>query len=102
MNIFRTLELNWPLIAVCVFYMYLAVHALSGSQGVVQWAQYEEDIIRLDAELVATQSRRIELEARRDRLSPGHLDLDDLDIKAREYVFLSRPEEMTIWLDLRP
>ena len=90
---------QWPLVAICAFYIYLAFHALSGSQGLMRWVDYEQDIVRHQASLEDIRAERAKLEAHADSLKTEHLDLDMLDIKARQYLFVSRPEELTIWLD---
>ncbi len=90
---------EWPILAICAFYIYLAFHALSGSQGLMRWVDYENDIVRYEAELESIKLRRAELEAQADAYRYDQLDLDSLDIKAREYLFVARAEELTIWLD---
>jgi len=93
---------NWPILALLVFYIYLAFHALSGSQGLMRWVDYEQDISRYQAELESAQAERQDLEARVNALKASQLDLDVLDFKAREYVFVAHPDEVTIWLDQTP
>lgn len=90
---------RWPLLGLCVFYFYLAFHALSGNQGVMRWVDYEADIVRSTAVLDELKTRRAAMEDTAKRLRGEGLDLDTLDIKARESLFVSRPNEMTIWLD---
>ena len=90
---------EWPILAICAFYIYLAFHALSGSQGLMRWVDYENDIVRYESQLEAMKARRAALEARADAYRSDQLDLDSLDIKAREYLFVTRPQELTIWLD---
>jgi len=102
MQYLRKIRNSWPVLALCVFYIYLAFHALSGSQGLVSWVDYEADIKRHQAELVLLQMERERLESRTDALRASQLDLDALDIKAREMVFVSHPNELTIWLDQNP
>ena len=93
---------NWPFLALLGFYIYLAFHALSGNQGLVSWVDYENDITHYQAALEGAQIERLILEARTNALRASQLDLDVLDIKAREQVFLARPEDVTIWLDQTP
>ncbi len=93
---------SWPVAALCIFYIYLAFHALSGNQGLVSWVEYENNIVHYQTQIDAAQERRKTLEARTDALRASQLDLDVLDIKAREQAFLSRPEEITIWLNTKP
>ena len=102
MEKFRRLRQSWPVFALGVFYIYLAFHALSGSQGLVSWVDYEADIVKYQAELELLQAEKHRLEDMADRLKASQLDLDALDIKAREKVFLAHPNEITIWLDPTP
>ncbi len=96
------LRREWPIVAICAFYIYLAFHALSGSQGLMRWVDYEKDIVRYEKQLAAMKEQRTRLTARADALRTDQLDLDALDIKAREYLFVARAEEFTIWLDQTP
>jgi len=98
LRIRRLFGRDWPILAIASFYLYLAVHAMSGSQGLAQWMEYEKDKTRLAQKIEHMEARKSELEAQKDRLSAEHLDLDDLDTLAREFVFLSDPDEVTIWL----
>lgn len=90
---------KWPLFALITLYIYLAFHAFSGSQGLMRWVDYENDIERNQARLEAVTARREALEAHAESLKASQLDLDTLDIKSREMLFASRPKEKTIWLD---
>lgn len=93
---------KWPLFALIMLYIYLAFHAFSGSQGLMRWVDYENDIERNKVKLEAVTARREALEAHADSLKASQLDLDMLDIKSREMLFVSRPNEKTIWLDPTP
>ncbi len=93
---------KWPLFALITLYVYLAFHAFSGSQGLMRWVDYENDIERNKIKLEAITARREALEAHADSLKASQLDLDMLDIKSREMLFVSRPNEKTIWLDPTP
>ena len=96
------LRTKWPIVALCVFYFYLAFHALSGNQGVMRWVDYEADIKTSRAELAALQESRAALEAQANNLRSSPLILDSLDIRSRETLFNSHPNELTIWLDPTP
>ena len=93
---------KWPLFALITLYVYLAFHAFSGSQGLMRWVDYENDIERNQAKLEAVTERRKALETHANSLKASELDLDMLDIKSREMLFVSRPKEKTIWLDQTP
>ena len=102
MGWFHSIRKAWPIAALCVFYIYLTFHALSGSQGLVRWVDYENEIARNKTLLEAARLEREALEARSDALRASQLDLDALDIKAREQAFLARPQDVTIWLTHTP
>ncbi|MGB0906309.1 MAG: FtsB family cell division protein [Maricaulaceae bacterium] len=93
---------RWPVVGLCMFYFYLAFHAFTGNQGFMRWVDYEADIVKANAELTELKSRRAALETRADALRSTALDLDSLDIKAREMLFISDTNEYTIWLDETP
>ena len=96
----RSIRSKWPLFALITLYIYLAFHAFSGSQGLMRWVDYENDIERNQARLEAVTAKREALEAHANSLKASQLDLDTLDIKSREMLFTSHPNEKTIWLCL--
>lgn len=98
----RSFRRQWPMLALAIFYFYLAFHALSGNQGLMRWVDYEADIDRNALALSSLKVERDILEARAKRLSANGLDLDAIDVKARETLFVSHPNEFTIWLDPTP
>ena len=97
-----SLRTKWPVLALCVFYFYLAFHALSGNQGLMRWVDYEADIKRSQTKLNALKTERAALELRATDLRASALILDSLDIKSRESLFTTHPKELTIWLDPTP
>ena len=99
MNKIKRIRRSWPVLAIFAFYIYLAFHALSGSQGLMSYTDYKSDIERLNADLVDIRKQRENLERRIAELRPEHLNRDALDILARKYTFTSDPNEFTIWLD---
>lgn len=68
----------------------------------MRWVDYEADIVKAKAELEGLRGERAVLEKRADALRSTALDLDSLDIKAREMLFISDTKEYTIWLDETP
>ncbi len=102
MEYLQTLKRNWPILALLFFYVYLTFHALSGSQGLLSWADYQDDITRLETKLEQLKEQRTRMEDETELLQASHLDLDTLDLKAREMVFLAHPDEYTIWLHQTP
>lgn len=97
-----SLRTRWPVLALCVFYFYLAFHALSGNQGVMRWVDYEADIKTSRLELTALKQTRAGLEGAATDLRANPLVLDSLDINSRKKLFNSHPNELTIWLDQSP
>ncbi len=85
--------------AIMILYAYLAFHAFSGSQGLMNWMNKEDQAVVLKSRLESIKSERLALERRVDALDVAHLDLDALDALAREKLHYSHPKDMTIWLD---
>ena len=98
----RYIRNKWPIFALITLYIYLSFHAFSGSQGLMRWVDYENDIKRKEVKLEAITAKRIALEEHASGLKAEGLDLDKLDIKEREMLFVSQANEKTIWLDQRP
>ncbi len=96
----RKIREKWPIFALLVLYVYLAFHALSGSQGVMRWVDYERDSTRLKVRLEAVTQTRSTLESHAEDLKNSSLNLDSLDTASRKILFTSHPNEKTIWLDL--
>lgn len=102
MERFHQIRKSWPIAVLCVFYIYLAFHALSGSQGLVSWVDYEADIVRYEQLIKDARVEREKLETRTAALQTSGLDMDSLDLKAREQAFVAHPQEVTIWLGQTP
>jgi cell division protein FtsB len=85
--------------AIMILYAYLAFHAFSGSQGLMNWMNKEDQAVVLKSRLENIKSERLALERRVDALDVAHLDLDALDALSREKLHYSHPKDMTIWLD---
>ena len=79
--------------------MYLIFHAISGSEGIIGYLEYEKKINITEEILLELSEDRKKLEKHADSLNSSELDLDKLDIKARQLLFVSDPNEKTIWLD---
>jgi len=94
-----TLKNKWPLISILVLYMYLIFHAISGSEGIIGYLEYEKKINITEEILLELSEDRKKLEKHAVSLNSSELDLDKLDIKARQLLFVSDPNEKTIWLD---
>jgi cell division protein FtsB len=96
------LRQKFPLLALLALYAYLAFHAFSGSQGIMRWMEYSDQAETLAVKLEALETRRAKLQNEVDALGPDLLDLDVLDMTARETLYVSQPKEITIWLDPQP
>ena len=96
-----TLKNKWPLISLLVLYMYLIFHAVSGSEGIIGYLEHEKKIALKEKTLLDLSEDRKKLEKHALSLNSSALDLDKLDIKARQLLFVSDPNEKTIWLDRR-
>lgn len=94
-----TRRVRWSAMAMMILYAYLAFHAFSGSQGVMNWMNNEDEAVLLQSRLETIQTKRRALETRVDALDVNHLDLDALDSLSREKLYYSHPKDMTIWLD---
>ena len=68
----------------------------------MRWVDYEGDIERNEIKLAAVTEKRKALEFQANALKADGLDLDKLDIKARNMLFVSQAKEKTIWLDQKP
>lgn len=88
-----------PAAALVAFYLYIGFHAFSGSQGLVRWMEQADRADHLQVKLTALESRRAALQAQVDLLSADSLDLDTLDMEARQRLFVAKAGEITIWLD---
>lgn len=88
-----------PAAALLVFYLYIGYHAFSGSQGLVRWMEHVDRADHLQGRLTALESHRADLQGQVDLLSAASLDLDTLDIEARQRLYVAKPGEITIWLD---
>lgn len=93
-------KVKWPVMAIVILYCYLFFHALSGSQGIVNWMNNDSAAARLSLKLERLQGDRELLESKVKALSAEQLDIDALDIIARDLLHYSDPKELTIWLDL--
>lgn len=95
----KKIRFSWPLVVLAVFYLYLGFHALSGNQGILKWANYQDKIDALSVEIEVLRTERIGLELHAEQLRSHHLDLDRLDEEARRSLNVSHANEFVIWLD---
>ena len=97
----ESIKNKWPLISLLVLYMYLIFHAVSGSEGIIGYLDHEKKIDLNEKTLLELSEDRKKLEKHALSLNSSELDLDKLDIKSRQLLFVSDPNEKTIWLDHR-
>ncbi|MEP1229165.1 MAG: septum formation initiator family protein, partial [Litorimonas sp.] len=83
-----------PILALFALYAYLAFHAFSGSKGVIRWMDYAERRDTLQTKLIALEGQHRNLEAQVKALKSDGLDLDVLDVEAREILYVSDPNEL--------
>lgn len=90
---------RWPVMAIMILYAYLAFHAFSGSQGLMNWMNNEDEAVTLRSRLENIEAKRVGLETRVNALDASHLDVDALNALSREKLYYSHPKDITIWLD---
>ncbi|MBL4853294.1 MAG: septum formation initiator family protein [Robiginitomaculum sp.] len=101
-KVLSKIRFTWPLLVLVVFYGYLGLHVLSGSLGMLKWADYSEQVEKLEAEITRLQDHREALEKRAAQLRDSNLDLDRLDEEARRLLSVSDANDIVIWLDETP
>lgn len=99
LRIVRKFRFSWSLFVLIIFYLYLGFHALSGDQGVLKWANYEDKIAALHIQKNALIAERELLEQHANQLRANQLDLDRLGEEARRTLNVSHANEIVIWLD---
>jgi len=68
----------------------------------MRWVDYEDDIRDSQKTLASLKIKRSEMESRANQLRANGLDTNILDARAREKLFVSRPNELVIFLDHTP
>lgn len=76
--------------------VYFAVHTFAGEQGLSEWAEKQNRVAALDAELEALQAEIAALEHDILRLTPGTIDQDFVEALAREKLAFVRPNEIIL------
>jgi cell division protein FtsB len=92
----RSAALSIGLSAVII---YLAVHAVTGRQGLIAFMDLQRQERALLAERDALVLERARLQVRVGRLKPESLDLDYLDERARALLAASEPGELVFILE---
>lgn len=87
------------LLMFCVLFSmgaYFTFAAVQGDFGIFRRVQVEAEVQTLRAELDALEAEVAEMRNKTRRLSDGYLDLDLLDMQAREILGLMRADEIII------
>jgi len=98
----KRIKLNLPFYALVILYMYLAFHALSGSKGLLSWAEYEAEITVKQVELDSLRAEIAALETQAAFFEDSYLNLDVLDEASREVLFVTHTKDVVIFLDQAP
>lgn len=77
--------------------VYFGYHTISGERGIVALSSQHRVIGDLQSELAALRAERGRLERRVRLLRPESVDPDMLGERAREMLFLSRPDELVVF-----
>ncbi len=75
---------------------YFTFAAVQGDYGIFRRVQVEAETAQLRAELDALELQVAEMRNKTRRLSDGYLDLDLLDMQARDVLGLMRADEIII------
>ncbi len=78
---------------------YFIVNAVNGDQGLRAWSVLAVEIETLQGNLEEISSDRARLERQVALLRPESLDPDLLDERARAYLGVAHPDELTIYRD---
>ena len=81
------------------FITYFGYHSIHGERGLLAKERFEEQSVLLQQELDKLIAKRSHLQRRILLLQDGTFERDMLDERAREALNLSRPNEITIYLD---
>ena len=76
--------------------LYFVHSAVQGQSGLFVHMAVEMETNRLDDRLAALKAERARLENLTERLSPGYLDLDLLDERARDVLGYVRADEVVL------
>lgn len=79
--------------------VYLAVHAVTGRQGLIAYIDLQQQEQSLSDERDALAAERAALEARAARMRPESLDLDYLDERARATLASGDPDELVFTIE---
>jgi cell division protein FtsB len=90
-----------PVIGAAVF-AYFAYHAVQGERGLLTWLRLSQQIREAEATYAGVAEERARLEHRVALLSPGSLDPDMLEERARAMLNLAHSDDLVIFLEPPP
>src|ERR1700752_311826 len=91
----RLRQVIGPMIGACVF-GYFVYHAIQGDRGIIAWMQIGQQLVESQATLAMLTAERQEIEHRVALLSPGSLDPDLLDERARVMLNVAEPDDRLV------
>jgi cell division protein FtsB len=94
----RLRSITGPLLGFCLLF-YFVYHIFQGERGFFAWLRLEQKIAEDEATLANLQAQRETLERQVHLLSPGNLDPDMLEERARLILNFARPDEVVIYND---
>ncbi len=74
--------------------LYLGAHAVTGRQGLVAYVDLQAQQHALEERVAGLETEEASLEARAQRLRPGHIDRDYLEERARITLAAGDSEEI--------
>ena len=80
---------------------YFAFSAVGGEQSLENWRALSVELETLNSDLATVREERERMEHHVALLRPESLDPDLLDERARATLGIARPDELTIYRDLR-
>lgn len=79
--------------------LYLGAHAVTGRQGLVAYVDLQAQERVLEQRVAQLSAEEANLQARAERLRPGHIDRDYLEERARITLAAGDSEEIVFALD---
>lgn len=79
--------------AILMFGVYFAYHAFHGNHGLLAYAQVQDRVVDLQADITKLQTQKISIETRVAALRDSALDGDLVDERARDLLALIGPSE---------
>ena len=84
-----------PTVAACLF-GYFVYHAVEGDRGIMAWLQISQQLAESKTTLATLTDERREIEHRVALLSPGSIDPDLLDERARLMLSVAEPDDRLV------